>query len=186
MIPQNSAEYMKKAIESFTVDVAQDSGLNGVDASQIRFDVTDLNLYIATTEGPRVDDLTYMLDIEDINCQVENVTGTGFQQKNFDVEPSTTALTVAWQAQNAGLNTVQSASKFKFPSDVVGLPSGELGLERFFIRYSLDQKPSPDVDPDYSSPSSFATQIYAESQLYNGQKFNDGGAESEQDWIINI
>lgn len=177
---------MKKAIESFTVDVAQDSGLNGVDVSQIRFNVQDLNLYIATTEGPRVDDLTYMIDIEDINCQVENVTGSGFQQKNFDVEPSTTALTVAWQAQNSGLNTLSSQSKFKFPSTGVNAalyPSGELALKRFFLRYGLDQKPSPDFDPLYASPDSFITELYAETQLYSGQKFNEGSPESQQDWI---
>ena len=192
MIPQNSAEYMKKAIESLVEDIAQDSSLSGVDRDQIRFDVVDLNLYIATTEGPRVDDLTYMLDLEDINCQVENVTGGGFQQKNFDVEPSTTALTVAWQSQSAGLNTLFSQSKFKFPSlgaNAADYPSGELALKRFFIRYGLDQKPSPDFDPNYQSNGvtassiSYITELYAETQLYSGQKFNEGSPESQQDWI---
>lgn len=184
LIPQNSAEYMKKAIESLALDIDQRSQLdNNGTAAQIQFNVVDMNLYIATTEGPRVDDLTYMLDIEDINCQVENITGNGFQQKNFDVEPSTTALTIAWQAQNAGLNTLSSQSKFKFPSNIAALPSGELGLERFFVRYGLDQKPNPDLDPNYSSPTAFATQLYGESQLYSGQKFNEGSPESEQDWI---
>ncbi len=127
-----------------------------------------------------------MLDIEDINCQVENVTGGGFQQKNFDVEPSTTALTIAWQDQAAGLNTLRSQSKFKFPSagvNAANYPSGELSLERFFVRYGLDQKPSPDFDPIYSTPTSYITELYAETQLYSGQKFNEGSSESQQDWI---
>lgn len=186
MIPQNSAEYMKKAIESLALDVAQRSQLDdGGTAAEIQFNVQDLNLYIATTEGPRVDDLTYMLDIEDINCQVENITGNGFQQKNFDVEPSSTALTIAWQAQNAGLNTLQSQSKFKFPSDSANYPSdnGSTALTRFFVRYGLDQKPSPDFDPIYASPTSYLTELYAESQLYSGQKFNEGSPESQQDWL---
>ncbi len=187
MIPQNSAEYMRKAIESMVQDIGQRSQLDdGGTLSEIQFNVIDMNLYVATTEGPRVDDLTYMIDIEDVNCQVENITGSGFQQKNFDVQPSTTALTVAWQDQKAGLNTLKSQSKFKFPSagaNAANYPSGELSLERFFLRYGLDQKPSPDFDPIYSSPSSYITQLYAETQLYSGQKFNDGAPESEQDWI---
>lgn len=195
MIPQNSAEYMKKAIESLALDIDQRSQLDSAGtAAQIQFEVTDMNLYIATTEGPRVDDLTYMLDIEDINCQVENITGNGFQQKNFDVEPSTTALTIAWQAQNAGLNTLQSASKFKFPSDSALYPSdnGSTALTRFFIRYGLDQKPSPDFDPLYSAgvgvgvgidSFSYLTELYAETQLYSSKKFNKGGPESQQDWL---
>lgn len=185
MIPQSSGEYMKKAIESFTNDIAQRTQLNdgGADPSEIQFEVINMNLYVATAEGPRVDDLTYMLDIEDINCQVENITGTGFQQKNFDVEPSTTALTCAFQSQSAGLNTLYSQSKFKFPSNLALYPSGELALTRFFMRYGLDQKPSPDFDPSYSSPTSYITELFAETQLYSGQKFNDGGCETLQDWI---
>ncbi len=184
MIPQNSAEYMKKAIESFQADINQRSQLdnNGL-ISDIQFEVIDLNFYVATTEGPRVDDLTYMIDIEDINCQVENVTGGGFQQKNFDVEPSTTALTIAWQQQSAGLNTLHSQSKFKFLSSNPEFDSGELALKRFFVRYGLDQKPSPDYDPDYEGNKSYITELYAETQLYSGQKFNDGAPESQQDWI---
>lgn len=186
MIPANSNEYMKMVIESTALDIAQRTQLdNGGTAAQIQFNITDLNLYVCKTEGPRVDNMTYLLDIEDINCQVENVTGGGFQQKNFDVEPSTTALTVAWQQQSAGLDTRFSASKFKFASDLATLPadSGELGLSRFFIRYGLDQKPSPDFDPVYVSPSSYITELYSETQLYSGQKFESGSCESIQDWI---
>ncbi len=95
-------------------------------------------------------------------------------------------VTAAWQQQAAGLNTLFSQSKFKFQStgaNSANYPSGELSLERFFIRYGLDQKPSPDLDPDYSTPTSYITQLYAESQLYSGQKFNEGGPESDADYI---
>ncbi len=55
MIPQNSAEYMKKAIESLALDIAQRSQLDDAGtASQIQFNVVDLNLYVATAEGPKL------------------------------------------------------------------------------------------------------------------------------------
>ncbi len=42
---------------------------------------------------------------------------------------------------------------------------------------------SPDFDPIYTTPTSYITELYAETQLYSGQKFNEGGPESQQDFI---
>ena len=71
-----------------------------------------------------------------------------FQQKNFDVSPSTYALTVAYQDLRAGENTALSASKFK-AYEVGAIPTAaqELNLSRFFINYAGQNLPAPDADP---------------------------------------
>ena len=172
--PQTSSQYRKRAIESLLADKTPGAG-NDYD-----FQITDMYLYVATVDGTRADDLTYLLDLEEIRCQVDSadVGGAGFFQKNFDVSPSTFALTTAFQDTRAGSLTQYSASKFKINSTA----QDELKLNRMFISYAGQQKPSPDADPEFNINDDRTIQRYLESQIQTGAYFDCGGAEDIEEY----
>lgn len=179
--PQTSSEFKKRAIESILADKTPGAG------NDFEVEIEDMYLYVATVEGARADDLTYLLDLEETRCQVDVVRNSaGMQQRNFDVSPSTYALTVAFQDSRAGSNTAFSASKFKVNSSTpaVGNPSLELGLNRMFISYSGQQRPAPDADPAYvvGDNKDYTIQRYVESQIYSGAYYDCGGGETIQEW----
>merc|ERR1711966_340454 len=105
-------------------------------------------MYCATVDGPRVDDTTYLLDLEQTRCQAKKIDTDSFHQKNFDISPSTGKITVEYQDQRAGENTDISASKFK-SYDAAAQPtdSQELKLTRFFVNYAGQNLPQPDANP---------------------------------------
>lgn len=168
--PQTSSQWKKRAIESLGIDKSE---------ANFDFDIADMYLYTATIEGPRADDVTYLLDLEETRCQVDNIdTGGNFQQKNFDVSPSTYALTTCFQDTRAGTLTQYSASKFKIEGD------RELGLNRLFVNYAGQNRPAPDADPQYSvgDARDYTVQRYAETQIYSGAYYDTGGAETLKEW----
>jgi hypothetical protein len=171
--PQTTSQYQKRAIESLLADKTPGGG------NDFQFEVIDMYLYTATVMGPRADDITYLLDLEQTRCQVDDVSSGGnFQQKNFDVSPSSFALTTCFQDTRAGNLTQYSASKFKLESDQ------ELKLNRLFVNYAGQNRPSPDADPKYDvgAARDYTTQRYAESQIYSGAYYDCGGAEDIQEW----
>ncbi len=177
--PQNSAVFEKRAIESLVGD--QNA------PGDFRFIVDDLFVYLATAEGPSVDNLSYFMSLEEVRCQVDQIdANTSLQQKNFDVSPAAYALTVAFQDVDANVDTRRSGSKYKI-RQIVGFedeyPSAELALQRMFVRYNGEQKPSPDADPNFLSPDGFMKSRYAETLLYSGAYFDCGGGESFRDWV---
>jgi hypothetical protein len=137
---------MKRAIESVLGEASKNpQPVNAVgDPANIKVNVVDFYLYCATVDGPRADDMTYLLDLEQTRCQAEKIDTTNFQQKNFDVSPSTFALTAAYQDLRVGENTALSSSKFKsYDGALVPTISQELKLNRFFINYSGQNLPAP-------------------------------------------
>lgn len=182
--PQTASVYQKSAIESLLG--AGDKPV-GVGVNDFKFNIVDMYMYVNTVEGDRCDDITYLLDLEQTRCQSEKVDSVSFSQKNWDVSPSTYALTVAYQDLRAGTNTQVSASKFKSYNVAINAEE-ETKLNRFFLSYSGQQVPAPDADPNYV-PSiggtlgiDYTTQRYIESQIYNGAYYDSGGPESIQEY----
>lgn len=170
--PQTSSQLPLQVIESLTNKVATD----------FKFEMVDMYLNTQQLTGPRVNDATYFLDLEQTRCQTEDITinNAGLQQKGFDVSPSSYALTLAFQDNDAtGSDTTKSASKFKIGGSV----SEELKLERMFINYAGQNLPQPDADPQFSSAGiDYTAQRYTETQLYSGAYYDAGGAEKIEDW----
>ena len=180
--PQTASTYQKRAIES-ALGIASKDPFTTSAPNDFKFEVVDFYLYIATVDGPRADDITYLLDLEQTRCQSEKIDTDSFQQKNYDVSPSTYALTVAYQDLRAGENTAISASKFK-SYDVAAVPTieEELKLNRFFINYAGQNLPAPDADPSFVAGKDYTTQRYAETNIYSGAYFDTGGAEDIEEW----
>jgi hypothetical protein len=179
--PQTASVYQKYAIEALLGggDKVPNTGtINAVSlGSEYIFNIVDMYLYINTVEGPRADDITYLLDLEQTRCQSESIDTTSFQQKNFDVSPSSYALTVAYQDLRAGTNAQVSSTKFKSYNAALNV-SEELKLNRFFINYAGQNLPAPDADPSFTADVDYTVQRYTESQIYSGAYFDSGGGEN--------
>lgn len=174
--PQPSSVYQKSAIESVFVDK-----LVGVTANDFNFSIVDMYLYNNIIEGPRMDTGTYLLDLDEINCQSEKIDNRSFAQKNWDVSPSTYALTIAYQDIRAGTNTRTPASKFISYNGALNVRE-EQKLNRWYINYAGSNYPSPDADPNFVAGNDYTTQRYTESIMYSGSYYDVGGAESLTEW----
>lgn len=175
---QDSSNWQEYLIESGYVDktVTTDFIVN----------VVDCFLEVAVCEGPNMNgvDMDYLVDQDEIQCQIQDVdTGASNQFKRFNVSPNTQALAVAFQDISVGANnTTRPVSKFRIRSNAI-FTNGELSLNRFYVLYNGEQKPSPESDPSFSSPRDYLKQRYMETQLYSGNYFNPGGCENYNDWL---
>ena len=133
--PQTASVYQKNAIQSILA--------NKVSGTDFSVNIEDMYFYCSTVEGPRADDITYLLDLEQTACQSDNVPGIDFAQRNFDVSPSTYALTVAYQDSRVGSDTQFSQSQFKSYGADSSVADEELKLNRFFINYAGQNLPAP-------------------------------------------
>lgn len=178
--PQTAESLQRRAIES--IGANKTPTLPGGAPGDFKFSVVDMYMYVATVEGPRADDITYLLDLEQTRCQSEKVDNSSFQQKNYDVSPSSFALTAAYQDLRAGQDTRISASKLKSWDAAVANDSEELKLNRFFINYAGQNLPAPDADPSFVAGTDYTVQRYAETNIYSGAYFDTGGAQPLQEF----
>lgn len=182
--PQTYQSFQKRAIESVLGAASIDSapavgGLN----TQIKVNIVDMYMYCAFVDGPRVDDITYLLDLQQTRCQADVINNSSFGQKNFDVSPSTRALTLTYQDSRIGENTALSAAKFK-SYDNIPTPSTpqELKLNRMYLNYAGQNFPAPDADPQFVAGLDYTTQRYSATQLYSGAYYDTGGCETIQEF----
>jgi len=181
--PQTATSFQQRGIESLLGSASKTPTLPGSAPGDFKLAVVDMYMYAQTVEGPRADDITYLLDLHQIRAQSEKIDSASFQQKNFDVSPSTTHLTVAYQDLRAGNNTALSVSKFKsYEAGLTPSVSQELGLNRFFINYAGQNFPAPDADPSFVAGTDYTVQRYSETQLYSGAWYDTGGAETIEQW----
>jgi len=146
------------------------------------FSVQDMYLYINTVEGPRYDSGQFYLDLKQYACQSDNLSGTAFQQKQFDVSPSTKSLAICFQDKRAGTDTRYSSTRFRSYVDDPNNRIGSVGLDqtlqlnRYYISYAGQQYPSPDHDPAFSDTNDvdYTTMTYINTLLATGAYFHDG------------
>lgn len=174
--PQPSTSYQRQAIESITRDKIPGTGNDFI------FTVVDLYLYVCEVDGPRSDNINYYLDLDEITCQKKGViNSTSLQQEQFNVSPSTYALTLAFQDSRTLDSSQLSASKFR----IGGARKDELKLRRMYINYSGMNKPQPDADPSYKQTAvreDYTVQRYLDSTIYSGTYFESGSNETIEDW----
>jgi hypothetical protein len=173
--PQVASEVQKRSIESSKTTKT---------AADFSFEVTSMNFYCATLEGPRVDNLSYLLDLKHTRCQAVDIDNREFGQKNLDVSPSTQQITIGYQDLRSGNDTRISSSKLRSYNANVSAPV-ENTLNRWFFQYAGVSRPSPDYDGALSSGKDFMVQKYVDSQL-NSQAFYDvGGTEDINEFHAN-
>jgi hypothetical protein len=182
--PQTASVYKKYAIQSVGGNKIPNLNSKGQAPSagaQFQFEVDTMYMYVNTVEGPRYDDGTFLLDLEQTNCASEKIESVSFAQRNFDVSPSTYALSVAYQDIRAGNDTRCSTSQFKSYNAAVDSEE-ELKLNRFFINYAGQNLPAPDADPDFTPNKDYTVNRYLDTQIYSGAYYDAGGAETISQW----
>lgn len=133
-------------------------------ANDYLFTVVDGYFMVRTSAyGAPIESKTYMLDMTQIQCQADDINPIGgIQQKQFEAAESTKALVLALQDQRAGTNPDYSASFFRLytiPAAPLAAIPAELLLNRLYIEYAGESKPSPDWVGGVG--------VYAGAALYN-------------------
>lgn len=174
--PQVEGTYQRGAVETL---------FNSVPGTDYNFTVTSMYFITQTTEGPRCDDLTYLLDLEQTRCQNDTVPGISFSQRYFEVSPATYALTVAYQDARVNSDTRYSSTKFKSYNVGNDLTVDQSRtLNRFFLNYAGSSYPQPDADCQYVPGSTdFTVQRYAETLMYSNGWEDAASPESLLDWV---
>lgn len=175
--PHTASAFQQRCIESLSANKLPILQGQTPTADQFKVNVDSMFLYNKMVHGERMDNITYMLDLEQTRCQSQKIDGEGFAQKNFDVSPSTYALTVAYQDLRAGNDTRISASKFKSYNATAPFVEQELALTRMFVNFSGSNKPQPDADPTFVAGTDNTTQRWADTQMYSGGMHDTGGTE---------
>ena len=173
--PANVSRYQLNAILSSGEKTSAD----------FKFEVTDCYLYVATIDGEMVSSKSYALDLQNVDCQVQKIEGTGLTQRYFSVSPSCTKLAVAYQDQRVNSSTQASASLFTVaPATDAPYARGEEqnDLSRFYINYANMSKPSPDASPEYDTGIDRLGERFSETLLESGLQWNPAGSESYADW----
>ena len=183
LVPHPSSVYQTISMESSTV--AKTAGID------YKLTVEDMYLYINTLDGIRVDNTTCYLDLEQISCQADTIPTSAFQQRSFDIPPSTRQIAIAFQDRRAGTDTRYSITRFRtYTNSGFEANTDEcLKLNRFFLNYAGISKPSPDSDPDFTpriflgtDNKDYTTQRYVDSLMASGGYHDTGGSETLEEW----
>ncbi len=185
LTPETQANFQKYAIEQVSFGAAVAPG------TDYEFNVESILFYVCTAEAGRLDNKEYYIDLESIKCQsTDGVGAPTTTQKAFDVSPSTSALTVAFQDNRAGNDVRLSRTKFVCAANTdakladTAISQGELGLISFFISYAGVNQPSPNIDPlfDPATPEDTTTRLYTETMMNAGLYWNPGSCETIEDY----
>jgi hypothetical protein len=171
--PESASVYKQRAIESLFDSKTAGAG------NDFDFSVEEMHLYTAMVDSKRMDNSSYFLSLDEMTCQVDDAFQSALTQRNFHVNPSTYALSLAFQDNAATTtDTRYSASKFKTASD------HELNLIRMYLQYDGQKKPQIDADPSYvpGSAKDYTVQRYTDSLINSGSFFDQGGAETLKEW----
>jgi hypothetical protein len=151
----------------------------GTGANDINFKVKDLRMYICNVTGPRVEDKSFFIDLEETRCQKALLKNTtNLSSEPFEIEPSSYALTYCLQDVNAGIDPKYSSSRFRERD------GKELSLNRLFISLGRNNYPSPDAEPSYKEGNAddYTTKCYVDTAINCGGYFSEGGFSSLDEW----
>ena len=118
-------------------------GSSGQDvANKFRVRIIDMSFFAAMVTGPRSDDVNFVLDFAERKMIQYQIPATQMNQPtayNFNISPTSTDVTVAFQSTFAGRG-VQSLSKFHVPTK--SKPFGcETALKRFYVNFNGQNRP---------------------------------------------
>ena len=173
--PQINGVYQQRAIESI--------GTSKTAGTDFDFVINDCYFWACIMESERVENTVYLLDLMETRCQPQLLNNSAaYQQRQWDISPSTVNISLAAQANNAGTDTRLPASMFK------SLNGTDLNLTRMMIQYAGQNKPSPDADPQHADAApgvmgkNWMTQRYAETYMNANLYNSDDSAESLLEW----
>lgn len=184
MTPSQESVWQKRIIESLFGDKAVGAG------NDYLVTIDQIYFYCAKVQTSRVDNLSYLIDLENTRAMQDQIQGSSLSQNTFNVSPSTYAITVAYQDGRAGVNTQVSQTKLKsyarvIPPAASDVPLADLSasLSRWYMQYGGQKYPQVDLDPQFTTTTDFFNQLYINSQLNTGGYMDSGGCETQKEWL---
>jgi hypothetical protein len=184
MTPSQESVWQKRIVESLFGDKVVGAG------NQYLVSIDQIYFYCAKVQTSRVDNLSYLIDLENTRAMQDQIQGPNLSQNTFNVSPSTYALTIAYQDGRAGVNTQVSQTKLKsyaqaIPPAASDVPRADLStsLSRWYMQYGGQKYPQVDLDPAFTSTNDFFNQLYINSQLNTGGYMDSGGCETQKEWL---
>ena len=185
LTPESVANFQKFATEQIYGVAAV---VPGGGADDLKFNVDKIFFYVCSADADRLDDKEYYIDLQSCKMSIgQGTIGAGNStQQQFDVSPSTSALTVAFQDKRAGFDPQASRSKFRANARTANATDafvpGELSLTRLFVQYAGQSQPVPDADPKFDEDTDHTVRRYTESIMNSGLYWSEGSAESLTDF----
>ena len=183
LTPESIANFQKFATEQVYGTAAIQPGAAATD---FKFEVKEIFFYVCSADADRLDDKEYYVDLQACKMSIGQGTIGQNSQQQFDVSPSTNALTVAFQDKRAGFDPQASRTKFRANAEpdnaVNAFVPAELSLNRLFIQYAGHSQPVPDASPKFDATQDFTVRRYTESIMNSGLYWSEGSAESIEDF----
>jgi hypothetical protein len=165
LLPAPSKSYKVAVIEATNRNVP--CPINNT-AAGANFTVNSLYFYCNYVEGPRADNTSYIIDLEETGLQTRNLmAGTSTQTSHYEISPSTFAITIAQQAQAVSSTTV--------PTKFITENRSDKEWTSLRLNYAGQTMPSPDWSADGGE---FFTQLYSNNAISTGSFFDTGGSET--------
>lgn len=123
-----SNQYKKRAVQS--TGAAKEPRVSSTVPNDYDFKVVNMNMFVNTIMGPRLDDAQYLIDYNEIQLQPQNLSSSNTQSKAFTVPQSTYGIHIAHQEQSAGTSTLYPPSLFVTAGDKQNT------ISQFLVQYS--------------------------------------------------
>ncbi len=182
--PRSADTYQKLFFESKFFPIEQTAGVAG----NIRLQIKRMTFMMPMYESERFDEGIYHMAMQEIDAHTQTVSGTGRQEYSQRISPSTQKVTLAFQTNDVETLTTASPSVFKFNNMVAGaatagVPSTELTLRNFYLKYGTEQYPQPQPSLQYEDPFNFWSKVYQQSKVYEGSFYDEGAGETFRKWL---
>jgi hypothetical protein len=165
--------------------------------------ISNLVFFVAQCQGPRYDKGSFLLDLENITCQARPVTGgRDLSSNQFDVSPTTYAISVAYQASQVADATVASGIAAKStlrgaydkanPYTIGAGTCSELGISRIYVNYGANKVyPTSDLALSYNGNTNSITPLYALTQSQIDVADDPAGGEPlevffQRGWFLHL
>jgi hypothetical protein len=174
MNPYNKTDIKKAAIES--------SGADKTPGTDFDIDITEVKLFRTKYLTTRIKDGPFFKDFDEIEVQAKTVNlGSASSSVSTSISPSTQAIAIAFQDNNAGSDSRYPRTRFIIAGGY------EKKLTRLQLSFAGQSKPDPIADIEFL-PGTGVTQLnnyyserYVENFKYCGLDSED--PESFDDWL---
>ncbi len=159
------------------------SGSNNLTTDHFEYVIKDIVFYVCIVENYErpPDKMTYVLDLEETECQPRQISGGG-STENFTVSKSCFGLSVALQDKRAGQNPLYSPSLFKVENDE------QNSITTLRIDYAGQTRPNPakvlaleHTENDLDNVSRM-TWGFAETAIEDLAWYDTGGVQDKNTW----
>ena len=169
---------------TFKAHAIQSTGASKTLDTNYSLDVDNIYFYKHTVTGPRVQDTTYYLLLNEVRCQSTSISSTALTQYTFDVNPATSKLIIAYQ-DDRSTDTRTSRSIFTVYDGTPAVFSEEQQLTRAYLTYAGKRYPELDLEitgGGATANKEYLTSVYYDSIAVTGGLNCPGEVENLHDW----